>query len=83
VAAVPEGLPFAMTLNLIKSTDEMLRQNDLIKSVETIEKMGKIGCLILRLGGYKHSLNSITTESHFKAYSILCEHEIDFKAHER
>jgi hypothetical protein len=79
IAAVPEGLPLSMTLNLINSTSLLLKQKDLIKSLDTIEKMGSCDTLIIRVGGSNHNIESINTSEKYSSYALMVEKEINFK----
>lgn len=57
----------------------MLKQNYLVKELKTIEAIGRCEVFLFRLEA-QGSINSITSDKRvIKAYSLMCEEEIDFK----
>lgn len=45
VAFVPEGLPVAVTLSLVKIAKSLSKEKVLCKSLSTVETLGSINCL--------------------------------------
>ena len=41
VMAIPEGLPLAVTISLSISSEKMLKQNNLVRRLESCETMGE------------------------------------------
>lgn len=45
VAFIPEGLPVAITLSLVKIAKSLSKEKVLCKSLSTVETLGAINCL--------------------------------------
>ena len=45
VVAIPEGLPLAVTLSLAYSVKEMLKENNLVRKLNSCETMGGADCI--------------------------------------